>query len=151
MVLSARRRVGERMPDVTTRIYLAVALGSALGALARHLVSVSALAVLGPAFAWGTLMVNVLGSWLIGLYAALTEPGGRLMARPATRQFVLGGFCGGFTTFSVFSLETLLLYGQGRVMLAGVYVGVSILFWLAAVWVGYVMGMRMNQLQGSAS
>jgi fluoride exporter len=133
----------------TARIYLAVAVGSALGAVARHLVSVAALAVLGPAFAWGTLSVNVLGSWLIGLYAALTEPDGRLMARPATRQFVLGGFCGGFTTFSIFSLETLLLFTGGRTGIAALYVTVSLAAWLGAVWAGHATGMRMNRLRRS--
>jgi fluoride exporter len=133
------------------RIYAAIALGSALGALARHMVSAAMLAFLGPAFAWGTLTVNVTGSLLIGLYAALTEPGGRLMARPATRLFVLGGFCGGFTTFSIFSLETLLLFQQDRAVLAGIYVGVSVVLWLAAVWAGHGMGTRLNRLRRSTS
>jgi fluoride exporter len=139
------------MKSRSGRIYLAVALGSALGAVTRHLVSVAALAALGPAFAWGTLIANVLGSWLIGLYAALTEPGGRLMARPAARQFVLGGFCGGFTTFSIFSLETLLLFGEGRRGVALLYVGVSLAAWLVAVWAGHAAGMRLNRLRRSDS
>ena len=133
------------MRGATGQVYLAVALGSALGAVTRHLVSVAALLALGPAFAWGTLIANVFGSWLIGLYAALTDTNGRLMVRPATRQFVLGGFCGGFTTFSVFSLETLLFLGEGRLGIAALYVGVSLAAWLAAVWAGYAAGMRMNR------
>ncbi|OOG23251.1 chromosome condensation protein CrcB [Thioalkalivibrio denitrificans] len=137
------------MTSRSGRIYLAVALGSALGAVTRHLVSVVALVSLGPAFAWGTLSANVLGSWLIGLYAALTEPDGRLMARPATRQFVLGGFCGGFTTFSIFSLETLLLFGEGRSGVALLYVAVSLAAWLVAVWAGHATGMRLNRLRRS--
>ena len=133
------------MRGATGQVYLAVALGSALGAVTRHLVSVAALLALGPAFAWGTLIANVFGSWLIGLYAALTDTNGRLMVRPATRPFVLGGFCGGFTTFSVFSLETLLFLGEGRMGIAALYVGVSLAAWLAAVWAGYAAGMRMNR------
>ncbi|MCG5511939.1 fluoride efflux transporter FluC [Ectothiorhodospira shaposhnikovii] len=126
------------------RIWLAVALGSGLGAVSRHLVSVAALTALGPAFAWGTLAVNLVGSWLIGLYAALTEPGGALMVGPAMRQFVLAGFCGGFTTFSVFSLEALIWLQQGRPGLAAGYVLGSVVLWMSAVWMGYAQGMGFN-------
>jgi fluoride exporter len=131
------------------RLLLAVALGGALGSVARFLVAIGLVQLLGPGFAWGTLAVNVLGSFLIGLYATLTEPGGRLLASPAARQFVLAGFCGGFTTFSIFSLETLLLVEAGRLALAGLTVGLSVVFWLLAVWMGYRLGVRLNRLQGS--
>jgi CrcB protein len=77
------------------------------------MVSVGMVQLLGPGFAWGTLTVNVAWSFLIWLYATLTEPDGRPMAGPAARQFVLAGFCGGFTTFSIFSLENLLLAESG--------------------------------------
>ncbi|MBK1673920.1 chromosome condensation protein CrcB [Ectothiorhodospira shaposhnikovii] len=129
------------------RIWLAVALGSGLGAVSRHLVAVAAFSVLGPTFAWGTLAVNLVGSWLIGIYAALTEPGGALVVGPAMRQFVLAGFCGGFTTFSVFSLEALIWLQQGRPGLAGAYVIGSVILWITAVWTGYAQGMWINDRQ----
>lgn len=124
---------------------LAVGLGSALGAVARYLCSLAAIVCLGNGFPWGTLVVNVLGSFIIGLYATLTEPHGRLAASPVTRQFVLVGFCGGFTTFSIFSLETLLLIGQGASVLAGLNVIVSVMVWLLAVWGGYRLGQWGNR------
>jgi fluoride exporter len=117
----------------STRLYAAVAAGSALGALARFLCSLALTGLLGPAFPWGTLAVNGLGSFLIGLYATVSEPGGRLPAGPAWRHFVIAGFCGGFTTFSIFSLETLLL--------------VEVALWLVSVWIGHRIGSRMNRLK----
>jgi CrcB protein len=128
------------------RLYIAVGLGSGFGAVARYLVS---LALLGQGFPWATLTVNVVGSFLIGFYATLTEPDGRLFARPATRQFVLAGFCGGFTTFSIFSFETLRLAEAGRTALALTNVMVSVVLWLAAVWVGWKLGERLNRLKGA--
>jgi CrcB protein len=130
------------------RLYLAVGFGGMLGSIARSLVSIGLLNLLGPGFAWGTLTVNVLGSFLIGLYATLTEPGGRIFASPARRLFVLAGFCGGFTTFSIFSLETLLLVEQGALALAALNLGASVLLWLLAVWIGYQIGARLNRLKG---
>ena len=130
------------------RLFLAVGLGGMLGSVARALVSVGLLHALGPAFPWGTLAVNAAGSLLIGLYATLTEPGGRVFASPAQRQFVLAGFCGGFTTFSIFSLETLLLVQQGTPALAGLYLGASLLLWMLAVWGGHRIGRRLNRLRG---
>ncbi|RST86721.1 fluoride efflux transporter CrcB [Aquibium carbonis] len=133
----------------TARLYGAVALGSALGALARYLCSLGLLAVFGAGFPVGTLAVNVAGSFLIGLFATLTEPGGRLLASPPARQFVLAGFCGGFTTFSVFSLETLFLLESRAFHLAALNLGVSVILWLAAVWLGWRIGARLNRLKGS--
>jgi fluoride exporter len=127
------------------RLYLAVGLGGMLGSVARSLVSLGLLHLLGPGFAWGTLAVNVAGSFLIGLYATLTEPGGRLVASPAQRQFMLAGVCGGFTTFSIFSLETVLLAEQGAFDRAAVNVGASVVLWLVAVWIGCRMGHRLNR------
>ncbi len=130
------------------RLYLAVGLGGALGSVARSLVSVGLWHLLGPGFAWGTLAVNVAGSFLIGLYATLSEPGGRIFTSPARRQFVLAGFCGGFTTFSIFSLETLLLVERRAFGPAALNLGASVLLWLAAVWIGYRAGRRLNRLKG---
>ncbi|MEX0729836.1 MAG: CrcB family protein [Aquisalimonadaceae bacterium] len=129
-------------------IYCAVALGSALGAIMRYLCSVAMLALLGAGFAWGTLTVNILGSFLIGLYAALSEPDGLLRPGSVARQFVLSGFCGGFTTFSIFSLETLMLAEKGAFALAGLYIGASVGLWLIAVWAGYRVGTLAHGMKG---
>ena len=131
------------------RLYAAVGLGSGLGALARYLVSLGLVALLGSGFPWATLAVNVVGSFLIGFYATLTEPDGRLFVRPAVRQFVLAGFCGGFTTFSIFSLETLRLAEAGNHGLAVIHVAVSIVLWLVAVWMGWRLAERLNRLKGA--
>ncbi|MBX3500831.1 MAG: CrcB family protein [Alphaproteobacteria bacterium] len=132
------------------RIYFAVGLGAMIGSVARSLVSLGLLHLLGPGSGWGTLAANVVGSLLIGLYATLTEPDGRVFASPAKRQFVLAGFCGGFTTFSIFSLETLLLIERQAFALAAINIGGSVVLWLVAVWLGYRLGARLNRLKGSA-
>ncbi len=129
---------------LTARLYVAVGLGAALGSVARVFISMAMLGLVGHGYLWGTLTVNVVGSFLIGLYATLTEPGGRLLVSPATRQFVMAGFCGGLTTFSIFSLETLLLAEQQRFAFAGLNVGLSIVLWLGAVWLGHRLGARVN-------
>jgi fluoride exporter len=131
-----------------TRIYLGVAAGGALGSLARWAVSLLALKAFGAGFPWGTLGVNVAGSFVIGLYFTLTEPDGRYLAAPAARQFVLAGFCGGFTTFSAFSLETLTMLRQQAWALAFTYAASSVILWLAGVWLGHGLGLRMNRLPG---
>lgn len=128
-----------------TRLYLAIALGGALGSVARYLCALAGIALLGPYFPWGTLGVNVAGSFLIGLYAALTGSGGRLQATAAMRQGVMSGFCGGFTTFSVFSLESIRLFDAGQWGLALGYVGVSATTWLAGAWLGHRMGQGLNR------
>jgi len=118
------------------RLYLAVALGSALGAVARYLCSAALIALMGEGFPWGTLAVNVLGSFLIGFYATLVAAAGGGRANPVRTQFVIAGFCGGFTTFSIFSLETLLLLERQDFQLAALNVSLSIVLWLLAVWAG---------------
>src|SRR5438045_5992034 len=85
-------------------LYGYVAAGSVLGGVARYLVSV--IIQSGPGFPWATLFVNVTGSFIIGFYSTLSGPDGRLFASARQRQFVMTGFCGGYTTFSTFSLET---------------------------------------------
>jgi fluoride exporter len=111
-------------------LYLAVGLGSALGAMARWGISVALQAP--DTFPWGTLSVNVLGSLLIGFYAARVAPG-RVWHHhgPGLRLFVMTGFCGGFTTFSMFGLETLLLVETGHLGLAATYVIGSLVLWMA--------------------
>ena len=128
----------------TLRLYLAIAAGGALGAAARHLTSAAMLALMGPGFPWGVLMVNAMGAFVIGLYAALAGPDGRWPAGPVQRVFVMGGFCGGFTSFSIFSLEALELIVSGSAGQAGLLIAASALIWMASVWAGAWTGGRIN-------
>lgn len=130
-------------------LYAAVALGSVIGGVLRALASLTLPVVLGTGFPWATLFVNVTGSFLIGFYAALTGPDGRMLAGPRQRQFVMTGICGGYTTFSMFSLETLRLWQTGHAAAAALNVGVSIITWLVAVWLGYGLATRLNRLKGA--
>jgi CrcB protein len=130
-------------------LYLSVALGTAIGGIARALVSLAAIEVAGPGFPWGTLAVNVVGSFVIGFYATLSAPEGRLFVSARKRHFVMTGICGGFTTFSVFSLETLRLATDGDYTRAALNVGISVATWLAAVWLGHALAARINRLGGA--
>jgi CrcB protein len=127
---------------VTT--YLWIALGGALGSVGRFWLSGLVAARIGSAFPWGTLLVNVSGSFAIGLLAALVEPGGRRYLPPAGREFFMYGLCGGYTTFSSFSLQTLELMHEGELGRAGLNVVASVLLCLAAVWLGYLLGLGLN-------
>ncbi|WP_104202965.1 fluoride efflux transporter FluC [Billgrantia saliphila] len=117
------------------RGYVAVGTGSALGSTLRHGVSLLAQAVPGAALPWGTLAVNLLGSWLIAVFAACIacRRGGALWR---WQPFLMAGFCGGFTTFSLFGLETLQLVEAGRPWLALGYALVNVPLWLLAAWLG---------------
>jgi CrcB protein len=129
-----------------TGSYISVALGSIVGAVARFLVSVLCVSQFGDGFPWGTLFVNVTGSFAIGFYAAVTGPDGRLFVSARQRLFVMVGFCGGYTTFSAFSLETLRFVQSGKVQTALVYLVVSAVTWIASVWIGYALAARFNRL-----
>src|SRR5579884_2424595 len=87
--------------------YLWVAIGGALGSMARFWLGGVIAARMGETFPWGTLIVNITGSFLIGLFFAITEPGSRWLAPPNAKVFLMTGICGGYTTFSSFSLQTL--------------------------------------------
>ena len=113
-----------------------VALGSALGSLARYGVQLS-LATTGDPMPLGTLTVNTLGSVLIGGFAAWQWPQGHLLASIQARQFMMTGFCGGFTTFSVFSLETLFLLEHQLWAAATVNIALTVSLCLAGVCLGY--------------
>ena len=89
--------------------YLWIAVGSALGGVARFWCSGVAARLMGETFPWGTIIVNVIGSFIIGFFATFTGPDGRVFADTLTRQFVMIGILGGYTTFSSFSLQTLTL------------------------------------------
>ncbi len=94
--------------------YALIALGGAIGSVARAWLGTALAALTGPAFPWGTIAINVLGSFVIGLFGTLTATDGRFAASFDTRAFVMVGLCGGFTTFSSFSLQTLELLRDGR-------------------------------------
>jgi len=117
------------------RAYLAVGIGSGIGSALRYGVSLASMATLGGFFPWGTLLVNVLGSCFIGWLATtvVNHPSGTL-AR--LQPLLVAGFCGGFTTFSLFSLETLHLVNQGQAGMALLYIFISLPLWLLAVYVG---------------
>lgn len=94
--------------------WLLVALGGAIGSTARYGAALLIGRLTGPGFPWGTILINVLGSLIIGWFAALTAPYGRAPAGEAARAFVIAGLCGGFTTFSAFSLQTIELLRAGQ-------------------------------------
>lgn len=118
--------------------YLWVALGGALGSVARYGSARAVARLLDATFPWGTLFVNVTGSLLIGVLAGLLSPDGRLTAPPDARAFVLIGVLGGFTTFSSFSLETLNLVREGEWLWAAANVLGSVALCLTAVWIGHL-------------
>ena len=130
-------------------LYFWIALGSAIGGAARYWCSGLAARTIGEVFPWGTLLVNVLGSFVIGFFATLTGPDGRLLVSTTARQFVMVGFCGGFTTFSSFSLQTLNLIRDGDWLRAGLNVAGSAALCLLAVWLGHVAAAGLNQLKGA--
>ena len=118
--------------------YLWVAIGSALGGMARYWCSGFAARLIGEWFPWGTLIVNVVGSFVIGAFAALSASEGPFLIRPEIRIFVMVGLCGGYTTFSSFSLQTFALWREGEWLWAGANTALSFVLCLLAVWLGHV-------------
>ena len=139
------------MPTSSRNLYLAVAFGGGLGAVSRYSVSLLLLNVGSGAVPWATLVVNLVGSFIIGWFQTLTGPDGRVRARPATREFVMAGFCGGLTTFSIFSLETVLWVTEGEGALAALNVTLSLLLWVPAAWAGALFARYLNQLARTES
>lgn len=131
------------------QMYLAVALGGALGTVARYFLSGVVADAFGQTFPWGTLIINVTGSFVIGFFGALTGPDGRLLVSGTVRQFVMIGICGGYTTFSSFSLQTLNLANDGEWLAAGGNIAGSVILCLVFVWIGAAAGMALNQLKGA--
>lgn len=128
--------------------YLWIALGSALGGVARYWSSGFVAEHVGETFPMGTIFVNVLGSFVIGFVATLTAPDGRWFIGSDMRQFIMLGILGGYTTFSSFSLQTLNLVREGEWVHAGANVVVSVILCLVAVWLGHIAAAAVNQLKG---
>ncbi len=123
------------------RPYLLVAVGSALGGMARLGCTLAAERLLGAGFPFGTLFVNVLGSFLIGFVLTATDAqAGRFPTGPDFRIFFMTGLCGGYTTFSSFSLQTLTLLRAGQTLGAGANVLASVALCLLATWLGQLAG-----------
>ena len=119
--------------------YIWIAVGSALGGMARFWCTGVATRLFGETFPWGTLLINIVGSFVIGFFVALTGPDGRYVVDPNIRAFVAVGLCGGFTTFSAFSLQTMVLLQEGEWLHAGAYIAASVTVCLLAVWIGYLL------------
>lgn len=122
--------------DVTQ--LLAIAAGGAIGSVLRFLMSTGVYRLLGRDFPYGTMAVNVVGSFFIGLlFILLVE---RLSMSPELRAGILVGLIGAFTTFSTFSLETLALLEEGEVLKSLLNVLLSVFLCLGATWIGMIMG-----------
>ena len=127
-------------------LYVWVMIGSALGGAARYWCAGFAARHLGDAFPWGTLAVNIIGSFVIGFFATLTGPEGRVIANTETRLFVMVGLCGGYTTFSAFSLQTLDLIREGEMLRASGNIVLSLVLCLLTVWLGHIAATSLNRL-----
>jgi CrcB protein len=111
-------------------VYLWAVAGGAIGSAARFALAIAITARTGPRFPWATLAINIIGSLVIGI-------AGPLAASPELRGFVMAGLCGGFTTFSSFSLQTVELMRENRPRAALAYAWLSACLCLAATWLGY--------------
>ena len=120
--------------------FLWVALGGALGSVSRYWLAAVVAGLTGPQFPWGTLLINVAGSFLIGWFGSWTGSHGPAEVPPDIRLFVMVGICGGFTTFSSFSLQTLELMQAGEMVRAGGYIVGSVVLCLLGVWAGVTWG-----------
>jgi fluoride exporter len=130
--------------------YLWVALGGALGSVGRYWLNGIISNHVGT-FPLGTLVINVTGSFLIGIFGALTIPEGRMdsQTRIAATQFLMVGICGGYTTFSSFSWQTLNLLRDREWLYAGGNMVLSVVLCMIAVWLGFMLGSLFNSKIGN--
>jgi fluoride exporter len=128
-------------------VYFWIAIGSAFGGVARFWCSGVVARTIGETFPWGTLFVNVLGSFVIGLIAALTAPDGRIFISSTARLALMAGICGGYTTFSSFSLQTMSLLNDGEWLYGGGNIVGSVTLCLLAVWAGQIVGASFNAMK----
>jgi len=129
--------------------YLWVAIGGALGSVGRFWLNGFISGRFGESFPIGTLIINVTGSFAIGFFGTLTGTDGRWLAPVGVRQFFMIGICGGYTTFSSFSLQTLTLAQGGEWFRAGMNIVGSVVLCLVAVWLGHLLAASMNSMKGS--
>jgi CrcB protein len=127
--------------------YLWVAIGGAIGCISRYWLSGLIASHFSEDFPWGTLVCNITGSFLIGILAAFTVPDSRLdsQSRVFITQFLMIGFCGGYTTFSSFSLQTLNLLHDREWFYASINMIFSVLLCMVVVWLGYLFGSIFNR------
>lgn len=123
--------------------YLLLAVGGALGTMARYFVSSAALPF-SKNLPWGTILINIIGSFVIGFFGTLTLAHGRFPLSENARLFVMVGICGGFTTFSSFSLQTLDLLQRGAVGRALTNILLSVVLCLCAVAIGHFLASHLN-------
>lgn len=117
---------------------LLVAIGGAMGCVARYFVNIWSVRFAGAGFPWGTLCVNLIGSFAIGFLAEVIAR--RFNASTELRHFLMTGILGGFTTFSAFSLDTISLFERGEYALTGIYIGASVGLSIVAVFAGLALG-----------
>ena len=123
---------------------LYVIIGGAIGTFARYAISVAAIPY-SRDLPWGTIGINILGSFIIGLFGTLTLAQGRFPVSENIRLFVMIGLCGGFTTFSSFSLQTLDLMRNGTMVRAGINIVASVVLCVAAVALGHFLAAQLNE------
>ena len=124
---------------------LLVILGSGLGGGLRYWLSGFIAHHFGETFPWGTLAVNVIGSFAIGFFATMTGTEGRWLVSPGGRTFFMVGICGGFTTFSSFSLQTLSLARDAEWLYAGLNILGTVALCLIVVWLGHQLATTLNR------
>jgi protein CrcB len=124
--------------------YFYIALGGAIGSVARAWTTNVMIRAAGAHFPWGTILINVSGSFIIGFFGALTASDGRFTANADARAFVMVGICGGYTTFSAFSLQTLDLVRDGKFAAAFANIALSVILCLLAVTAGFAGAQAIN-------
>lgn len=126
-------------------VWVAIAAGSALGGVLRHLLTEAVTRAAGPGVPWGTVLVNVSGSIAIGALTAMLSAGAPALWPPLTRHALMTGVLGGFTTFSTFSMQTIVLLQQGQLAAAAGNVVASVVLGLAGCWAGYSAVLAMSR------
>src|SRR5262249_9201846 len=146
--MSVSLELAEKLKVLTGTVgvpYLCVALGSAVGGSARYAISGFVANWIGTTFPWGTLIIHITGSFVMGIFNTLTAPDGVLLVSTNLRVLVMVGICGGYTTFSSFSLEALNLMRNGEWLGAGTYIVASVVCCLVGVWLGHAAAVELNR------